>query len=205
MQKVLGGQRPAAQVVEVEARRALGHARDGQGAAPRDLDPAGHEAGGLRRQRRAQRVVRGAPLEKDPLRGRCARGRPEGAPLGAEHLCPVIHTADGGHQEAPPEVLHQRRHISLAVQSILVEILGRPVRRADHGHVPLRQQPQNLREDRGVGDVGDGELVQAEGVRVLGKLVDEACEHVLAGGGTAAAAAARPGAAKGVEGLVQPQ
>lgn len=59
------------------------------------------------------------------------------------------------------------QHVPLSVQAVLVQVFGRPVRRADDEHMPRGEQAQHLGEDRGVRNIGDGELVEADGVGVL--------------------------------------
>ena len=72
------------------------------------------------------------------------------------------------------------RHEQRAVQAVLVEILRRHVRGRHHHDAALEQLREQPSEDHGVGDVGDVEFVEAEQPSLLGKLVGDVPDRILA-------------------------
>ena len=64
-------------------------------------------------------------------------------------------------------------HEALALQAVLVEIVGLAVGRGDHGEALVEQHLEQARQDHGVGDVGDLELVEAEQPRLARDLLGD--------------------------------
>ena len=73
------------------------------------------------------------------------------------------------------------RHEQGAVQSVLVEFLGRHVRRGDDDDATLEQLREQPPENHGVGDVGDVEFIEAEQPRLLRQLDRREVDRVFAG------------------------
>ena len=92
-----------------------------------------------------------------------------------EDLEPLLDQVDEG-QEA------------VALQAVLVEIVGLAVGGGDHREALVEQRLEQARQDHGVGDVGDLELVEAEQPRFAGDLACAIGTMVSASGGAPLAA-----------------
>ena len=76
------------------------------------------------------------------------------------HVEPLLDQIDEGHE-------------ALALQAVLVEIVGLAVGGGDDGEALVEQHLEQARQDHGVGDVGDLELVEAEQPRLAGDLLGD--------------------------------
>ena len=150
-QIVRGPERAAAKVAELEPEDPAGGAGHGQ-VARSDLDVprAGRAA--------VTEGVEGALQPRVGLRPqREVIDRQVAQPHQPVIDCPVQrHHIDLAEQEL------DERHEPIAIEAILVEAVGRPVRRRDHHHTLLEQGLEQAAQDHGIGDVDDMELVEAE-------------------------------------------
>ncbi len=88
--------------------------------------------------------------------------------LAGERAQPIVAPAvELEHVELLLQEIDERQE-ALALQPVLVEIVGRPVRGRDHDDAALEQLLEEPPEDHRVGDVGDLELVEAEQRRLAG-------------------------------------
>ncbi len=78
-----------------------------------------------------------------------------------------------------------RRQETLALQSVLVKVRGRGVRRRDQHRIALEQGAQQIAEDHRIADVADEELVEHEHVRIGSDARRDLVQRIRATGKTA--------------------
>ena len=109
-----------------------------------------------------------------------------------ERAQPIVDAAVDVHDFGVLFQQRDRRQEALALQAAGVELVGHDVRRCGERHAAREQAGEHVAEQHRVGDVGDGELVEANDARALRDLLGDEVERVLDVAMLLQAARARP-------------
>ena len=153
----------------------------------RELEPddvVGPAHGGDAPPLDVERGAGAAGLGGDLLEGGAQRTLGRGVERGVVDLEPFQRTQPvvGGaveilHRRVPLEQLDGRQE-ALALEAVLVEVVGRGVGGRDQRHAAFEQAAQQAAEQHGVGDVGDDELVEAEHAGTRGEALGDRFERI---------------------------
>ncbi len=166
---VRGPERLAAQVVEGEPGNAARLFRD------LHLPAMDRERSRIASRPAGQRLEGGI---EGCASGVVRRDVPDGG--AAELFQPEIRAGiEAQHRDAPLQLLDKGQEQG-AVQATLVEPVGLDVRGRHHRHAPAEQVSEETAQDHRIGDVGDRELIEAQERRLVGKLIGDGADRVVA-------------------------